>query len=541
MATAVESGSKSVRFADGNMPTPKATAPPQERPPFDHRVGIRDHIFNPHVQIPPLFYDSLHDPALQKHLSKQVYQESLLATGLIDMMHHSVVDSPHRRARKLSYMPCPNPPGKRRETTWRTFHTKEDHERDLREKELLRYRAEADRLRKTWSSRDEKVASARTPVGDCKPTARDKIFLEEAKKKAMMQKEAEEIHLAVLETEQTLKEAKRLMNVKKNSAAQKEAIAFAAKQAEDALAKTHASIAANKEASVKLKERLAEDREDKRKQSLRDSERAKLHMERVFLERKQEQDALNLQRAKQREEEMKIIDAANKKREEEAAMELAKAKQSERVQLARVRKEQYEEEMARKERELMEKKKREASQKAFEERQANERRINKENADKDRKQREADQALLLEQQRREIEEKQRKALADRKEREEKKAQLDAQKKAQLLAEQEATKAEMVALMEAKRLAAEEEQARIIAEMEAQEKTRLRAERAAAKMEAERQAQEEKDRIKEEKRKQVEAEKAAADAEAKEQLRIENMRKARAEMERKIAYMSKYGV
>ena len=494
---------------------------------------------------PPCRYNALMDPALKTHFRRESFHAPLVSNGLMSKEGFALGGS-NKKAHH-----------RRMDESLEVLAAKEaevqEHKRQMaarakakkfakdKQRYLESYRKQQKKMLKDAEALEKKVAAQRVSVADAPPTDVDREYLQQNKEMFEYRAEKAKMASVALETEAVLKKAKEEKQLKATNKMRKAALEESIAVSEAELAKVKHQIVETKQAAQRKKEKTAAARKARQERTKQEAAAFRETMASTFSQRVEDRKQEEAAREAKRNAEIAAAKAAAAKRERALEAERVDRQARERAEFAALRKEAFLEEQARRAKELEEKQRRAEAKAIFEAKQREEARQNRILVAQEKK---AAEELAAEEARKfaaELQRRQEKNAADKAARKAALAIAEQAMKEKIKFENEMAKQLQREMIEAKEAAFKEEQARLWEEALAEE-LRIEKER---KLKAKKAKEEAKKREieakKEAHRQEVLARKEAEAKVAKEEARKLALKKANAEMKRRVAYLNKFGV
>jgi len=518
----------------------KAPSVPKIRPEFNHSPVRYVHKYTDNTE-----YNARADPLLQEYFkSNRAVQKNLISQALMTPDKYILQSEKISHIRRMNAAvagPALAEKSRLDQARMAAKVAKQKSFKELCESKLQNWKKVQVAEGEMVEAIKQKVDANRVSVAECALSEQGRIYVEEKKEQFTDYAEEDELRRFELEAERQVKTALREKRLAEEKAAKKAALEEAIELAEAELTQVKANITNTKETQKKTMQRIKEDTYKKQQKATNEARDFRVHLTKVFTERelKQEADIKDRKERTAAENEARIAKREREKRE----LEEFRARQRAVEQAARDKKlaEMKEEERRRKLRQLAEKEARKEAKRRFQESQAELARVNKALAETERmKAKEAEMRLVQEQE--EIREgRKAKNAIEKKSRTLARAKQQAEELALKKFEAEHAKATMAAEMAASEKAFAEEQERLwqqaLNEEMVIESKRVAKKNAEKKLQLEQEEEAQRDRDREELMKQKQAEEKVK----KEKQKKIKLQKAKEEMERRIAYMKKFGV
>lgn len=523
----------------GEVRGPKQIAN-KDRPGFDHSPVRYVHKFTDNTE-----YNARADPLLQAYfVHNTAVQKNLIAQALMTPDKYILQSEKISHIRRMNTAiagPAAQEKSRLDQARLAAKQEKQKSFKELCESKLQNWKKVQIAEGKMVEAIKEKVDANRVSVADAALTEQGRLYVEEKKEEFEHHAEEAELRRFELEAERQVKAALREKRLAEEKAAKKAALEEAIELAETELSQVKANIVKTKETAAATMQRIKEDTERKQKKATSEAREFRVHLTTVMTERelKQEADIQTRKERTARENEARIAKREKEKRE----LEEFRARQRAVETAAREKKqaEMKEEERLRKLQQLAEKEARKEAKRKFQEQQAELALQNKALAEEERmKAKEAEMRFVQEQE--EIRETRKaKNAIEKKSRAEARAKQEAEAAALKKFEAEHARATMAAEMAASEKAFAEEQERLwqqaLNEEMLIEGKRVAKKKADEKLREIAQAEEEREK----ERVAIMQRKAAEEKIKKEKEKKIKLQKAKEEMERRIAYMKKFGV
>lgn len=509
-----------------------------QQPEFDHSPVGYVHKHTENVE-----YNSLMDPLLKKHFRRQSQQKILVEQALVTpdgyVLHTSKKHHVREQMSSLKRVAEAEMEQRTKQQEEATFDDRKRFEA-MCQKKVAVWRATQRKEADMVHAIKERMMENRVSAEDAPLTEQGQIYVDTMKERFDYFKEQNEIREIGLQAERAVKQAAWEKKLRRETEARKAAYteAMDLKAAELTSVKQNiVNTKARQKASMEKSREMLVQRQQK---ATAEAKEFRHTMQTVFAEREQQQLKDIETRKAKRAAEVALVEAKRKADLEEKLRLRTEREAREKAEHAEAMALLAAEEAQRKKEQQAEKVRRAEAKRKFQQHQLEVAKANKEQAIKEREAAKAAEQIRTQQQIEERQERLEKNMAEKAERTalhaKRMAEVEAQRKFEAKVARELMDAELKAaeaqMREEERLEFEKEMAK--AEQEARQKAKAKKDAAeAAKRKAEEEAHEAKLAVEL-------AMKAEIAKKKKAEQKKENLRKARAEMERRIAYMNKFG-